>query len=177
MTHKATSIIGALVGLIALAPACSSVPANHSADPTANFAQVSDGIFRGARPDQAALETFAQRSYRTILDLEDDDEAIAQERAWAEPLGLNFIVESMSGMSNPGETQMRQALAVLADPSSRPIYVHCAKGQDRTGAVIALHRVFNEGWSARDAVAEMSAHGFNDALRTLKEYVEQKAGL
>ena len=115
------------------------------------------------------MEAHAQQAAHPI--------AIDRERQWAAELGLRQVVASMNGMANPSDRTVRDALALLADPEARPIFVHCAKGMDRTGAVIALHRVFNEGWGAREARAEMTARGFNGILLTLKEYMEKKVGL
>jgi protein tyrosine/serine phosphatase len=169
--------ISAVVGLSALLTACASVPQNDTSNPTANFVQVSEGIFRGARPDHDALVRLAGMSVKTILNLEDDTGAIAEERAWTNELGLRQVVASMTGTESPDNQTIVSALSVLADPASRPIFVHCMKGMDRTGAVIALHRVFNEGWGAKEARAEMKRLGFNDMLLSLKEYVDIKIGL
>jgi protein tyrosine/serine phosphatase len=71
---------------------------------------------------------------------------------------------------------MHTALGALADASSYPIFVHCKKGLDRTGVVIALHRVFDQGWSPQDARAEMYALGFDMRLWTLRRYFEKAIG-
>ncbi|HSO34230.1 MAG TPA: protein-tyrosine phosphatase family protein [Labilithrix sp.] len=52
-----------------------------------------------------------------------------------------------------------------ATPTS-PVYLHCTLGVDRTGLLIALHRVRNEGWSARDAATEWSNHLYGSASWT-----------
>ncbi len=41
------------------------------------------------------------------------------------------------------------------------VYIHCRKGQDRTGYVVAAFRMHLQGWTFRDAVDEMYAMGFN----------------
>jgi protein tyrosine/serine phosphatase len=45
---------------------------------------------------------------------------------------------------------------------------------DRTGVIIALHRVYNEGWTPKDANDEMMALGFNTLLIPLHKYYEKK---
>lgn len=49
------------------------------------------------------------------------------------------------------------------------------KGMDRTGIVIALHRVYNERWTRARAEAERDALGFNPWLARLDAYYDSKA--
>ncbi len=165
-----------VVLVLATMPACNQVPVNTTSDPTANFALVSTGIYRGARPDQAGLQQLHDMGVRTILDLENDDEPIPVERGWAEALGMTFVSQPMSGLATPHDDQINQILALMADPASRPIFVHCSKGQDRTGVVVALYRVLYEGWPPADAHFEMMEHGFSSILHSLHEYFEDRTG-
>jgi protein tyrosine/serine phosphatase len=144
--------------------------------PILRFDVVSDGLYRGARPDAAGLQALADAGVTTVLDLEDDDAAVDNERAVADGLGLTFISKPMSGFWAPDDGEVNDILALLADSSNRPLFVHCQHGQDRTGLLIALDRVFNEGWSPADAHAEMMAHGFHKILWFLHHYYEEKTG-
>lgn len=160
------------------AAACNVVPTNHSSNPTANFFAVDDGmVYRGSRPTQEGIAQLAEMKVHTILNLEDNNGAIKQEIEWANSMGINEVVAEMTGTSAPDSDTVTLALDTLGDPRNMPVYVHCAKGMDRTGAIIALHRIFNQGWEARDAEAEMETHGYNNALLAMKDFFEQKAGL
>jgi protein tyrosine/serine phosphatase len=161
---------GGLVG-------CAGVPANDTSDPTANFHEVSQGLYRGARPDEAGIEALKNMGVKTIVNLENDAQAIADEKQWLDARGMMQVVEEMTGTTAPEDTQVSQTLGILADPDKRPMFVHCMKGQDRTGVIIALHRIFNEGWSAKAAEDEMLGFGFNTMLGALKNYFELKAGI
>ena len=89
--------------------------------------------------------------------------------------GSNEIRLWMSGEWTPRDRQIDQLLAILADPAKRPIYVHCMKGMDRTGIIVALHRVYNEGWTPQAAERERDQHGFNRWLVMLDRYYDRKA--
>jgi protein tyrosine/serine phosphatase len=102
---------------------------------------------------------------------------VDNERQIVTKLGMNQVSMPMSGLSTPDNDQMTETLSILSQKRNYPLFVHCAKGMDRTGVVIALHRVFNQGWSARDAEDEMKALGFNTLLDALETYYEQKTGL
>jgi protein tyrosine/serine phosphatase len=41
------------------------------------------------------------------------------------------------------------------------VFVHCRRGADRTGVVVAVYRVCVEGWTKEDAIAEMMTGGFH----------------
>jgi protein tyrosine/serine phosphatase len=109
---------------------------------------------------------------KTIIDLENDDQAIATEKAWAEQNGINFISEPMSGLETPNDTEVNDILQKIHD--SQPVFVHCMQGHDRTGLVIALYRVFGEGWTPKDAHDEMMSLGYDPLLIAMNHYFEQK---
>ena len=43
----------------------------------------------------------------------------------------------MTGLIPPTQPEIDKILAMLEDSSSGPVFVHCRRGADRTGAVIA----------------------------------------
>ncbi len=65
-------------------------------------------------------------------------------------------------------------LAVLDDPASRPVLLHCKAGLHRTGVLAAVYRMEYEGWSPLAALTELKAHGFGDTVATAaNDYVQQ----
>ena len=137
---------------------------------------VGAGVYRSPRPTFADLQTLKAQGVKYVLNLENDSAAVANERKWAAQLGLVYISEPMSGFWSPNTTQVNRILGVLADPTKRPILVHCLHGEDRTGLIIGLHRVFHEGVSPAKAYAEMLANGFHKALVFLNHYYEERTG-
>ena len=163
--------------VLALIAACSGQPRRllHPTDPSTDFYQVSPGIYRGGRLDQAGVFRLKAQGFKTILNLENDRNQIVLESVWAKSAGLTQLPMPLSGFFYPEDEDVQKILQVLADPSKRPIYVHCKKGMDRTGIVIALHRVYNEGWTLARAEAERDALGFNPWLTRLDHYFDWKA--
>lgn len=141
--------------------------------PIPGFYEVQDGIYRGARPGRAGLEALAQLNVRTDLDLENDREAIAQESRDAQAVGVRLISMPMSGFWAPHDREMRQILAVLSDPANSPVFVHCKHGEDRTGLVIGLYRVFYDHWTPARAYQEMRRLRFHPELIFLSHYFEE----
>jgi protein tyrosine/serine phosphatase len=66
----------------------------------------------------------------------------------------------MDGTKMPSIEEVDRALEVVLDPSKRPVLVHCAHGEERTGAVVAAYRVVVEGWEPAAAEKEAIEHGF-----------------
>src|ERR1019366_8567503 len=44
--------------------------------------------------------------------------------------------------------QISRVLGLLAPPAS-PVFMHCRRGADRTGTVIACYRITHDGWNNR----------------------------
>jgi protein tyrosine/serine phosphatase len=82
----------------------------------------------------------------------------------------------MDGSQMPSVEEVDRALAVLLDPARRPVLVHCAHGEERTGAVIAAYRVVAEGWdpAAAEAEALELGFGFDDLRDFLVRYREHR---
>jgi tyrosine-protein phosphatase SIW14 len=56
---------------------------------------------------------------------------------------------------------IEQLLAVLDDPTSYPVLIHCKAGLHRTGVLSAVVRMEYEGWTNDEAYREMRNQGFN----------------
>ncbi len=159
----------------AAVPACGGVPAKASpTDPAGNFSQVTPNLYRGGRPDQPGVAALKQMGVKTIIDLENDDAAVATEQSWAQQDGLLFIHEPMNGLETPKDAEVDDILSKINDPNLQPVYVHCMQGHDRTGLIIALYRVFDMGWTPKDAHDEMMALGFNSLLIAMNSYFENR---
>jgi protein tyrosine/serine phosphatase len=55
------------------------------------------------------------------------------------------------------------------------VLVHCRRGADRTGVMLAIYRVVVEGWTKADAIDEMTrgGYGFRPVWQNLVRYVEE----
>jgi hypothetical protein len=59
---------------------------------------------------------------------------------------------------------------------AHPVFVHCQKGEDRTGLVVGLYRVLNQKWAPQDAWNEMFKFGYHPHFRALTHYFEKRTG-
>ena len=127
-----------------------------------NFQFVAPGLYRGAQPDAEGIKDLKARGMKTILSLRVPDRVNAWEAKEAVESGLDFISLPLSNYDHPSNSDVREFLKVVTDPTRQPVFVHCRQGQLRTGAVIASYRVLEQGWRADQAYQEAKRYGFDD---------------
>lgn len=136
-----------------------------------NFHQVNDHLYRGAQPTDTGFRHLAEIGVKTVLDLRESDSRSAAEERLVHSLGMQYVNVPMSGLTPPTEAQIEKILAVLQDHSYGTVFVHCRRGADRTGAVIAAYRIEHDGWSNVQALQEAKADGMAFFQLPRKEYI------
>jgi hypothetical protein len=120
-------------------------------------------IFRGGRPDAEGLQYLQAQDFKAIVNLEVRKQ-ISDEEELIRQLGLGLL-EIAHPMPNAGVIQRPDgggdyhdaviaAIAEFRKTENFPLYVHCHLGKDRTGMIVAFHRVLNECWKPEDAESE-----------------------
>ena len=175
---KSQNLIRAVFGLaILFSPISSAFALGDPAQVTIlRFSEVTPDIYRGARPETVGMEQLKTFGIKTDLNIDNDSASIAEEKADAARLGINFISKPMSGFWAPTDQEVNAIEAILNDPANYPIYVHCLHGQDRTGLIVGLYRIRTEQWAPSDAYAEMLKIGFHQSLVFLNHYFERTTG-
>jgi protein-tyrosine phosphatase len=125
--------------------------------------EVSSGIFKGSKPSaQADFDLLRAHGIRTILSLERLPWDIYPERKQARKNSIAYCdVPMLASPLEPSERRVKEALLMLNDPSLRPIFIHCWRGEDRTAFIVGLYRVYYEDWTPEAAWAEMLRSGFH----------------
>ena len=130
----------------------SSEPATFPDVP--NWFQVSAKLYRSAQPDAAGFRVIAAMGITTVLNLRafhgDDDEAAGT--------GLDLVRVPMYAFNLDREDVVAALRVIRQAPG--PVLVHCLHGADRTGTVVAMYRIVEQGWSKEAAIAEMTDGGF-----------------
>ena len=144
-----------------------------------NFREViSHRIYRGGQPTPVGIQTLAKMGIKTVIDLRMESPfASRSEMKLAESLGMKayYIPISPFGPVND-QTIAYLENTLLSDPNLQPVFIHCHYGEDRTGLVIALHRVFKESpaWTPQQAYTEMLQDGFHETLHLFSNYFFMK---
>jgi protein tyrosine phosphatase len=64
-----------------------------------------------------------------------------------------------------------RVLGLLNDSASAPVFVHCKRGADRTGAIIACYRISHDSWQPKRALSEARDDGMSVFQRSMQKYV------
>jgi len=67
----------------------------------------------------------------------------------------------MTGLTPPTEAEIHRILAILETDGPGSVYVHCRRGADRTGAVIAAYHIDHDNWDNARALKDAMAHGMS----------------
>lgn len=121
-----------------------------------NFGVVErDQIYRSAQPSPLFLRWLVRyHGVRSLINLRGRTDGF--ESAFAAEHGLRLYTFDLSASRPPTEADVARFLAILDDPASHPVLVHCRNGVDRTGYMLALHRVRDASWSPGRAAREMN---------------------
>ncbi len=92
----------------------------------------------------------------------------------AQELGFKWINLPMTGKP-PTRTEISTLVVTLKSAESEPVFVHCQYGADRTGCMIGIWRVTQQGWTFERAWAEMRKYGFHPRWKKLTQAVRQLA--
>jgi len=153
------------------APAASQAIALPAVVGIDNFGQVNSHYFRGAQPKGRDFDDLAKLGVKLVIDLAEEGDS--NERANTERAGMKFVRIPMSTTSRPSQPDIDQFLSLVNDQANQPVYVHCMGGRHRTGAMTAVYRMTEEGWTADRAFSEMKQYKFGaDFLHpVLKSFV------
>ncbi len=140
-----------------------------------NFHQINAQLYRGAQPKAGGLAQLARLGVKTIINLRGADEHTRAEEQEARALGMTFYDVALPGFSRPADTAVEHVLGLIADPQLQPVFIHCKRGADRTGTIIACYRIMHDQWTAQRALAEAKRDGMSWLERGMKHYVKDFA--
>src|SRR5215204_1207640 len=136
------------------------------------FEQVSERLFRGAQPRAGGVQRLAELGIATVINLRGASNTTRAEEAEVRKMGLNYFNVSLPNWGRPQDARIRRILEIIAAPESGRVFVHCKDGMDRTGTVVALHRITHLGWKTSDALAEAERLGMRKIQFWMRDYVE-----
>ena len=128
-----------------------------------NFTQVDASVACGGDTPPEAIAMLADQGFRSVVNLRVEGEpGVADEADIVEAAGLRYFHLPLDP-SAPEFEVADQILAIVAEPSNQPVYIHCASA-NRVGGVWAIKRVVQDGWSVAEALAEGQAIGLKNPV-------------
>jgi tyrosine-protein phosphatase SIW14 len=138
-----------------------------------HFYRIDNHVYRGTQPKAGDFDELAGRGIKTVLDLRGGRFHGPWERKLVEAAGMNYITIRLSGIWEPKREQMAKILAVLEDSKLEPVFVHCRRGDDRVGLVIACYRIAHDHWTNERALKEANLDGINPLEVLMKRYIRR----
>ena len=137
-----------------------------------NFARVTDMLYRGAQPSPDGFKELHHMGVGIVVNFRNEAKETSTEKDAVESLGMKYVGIPWSGRDNPSDAQIVQFLDLVRDNPKTKIFIHCQRGADRTGTMVAAYRVVVQHQSVQDAVSEMhSFHYDHFWLPQLERYV------
>jgi protein tyrosine/serine phosphatase len=144
---KRAARLAVLAALLLATPSCART--------LYNFGTIDEGrVYRSAQPSPLFLRWLVENhGIRTLVNLR--GRTAGFESQFAAQRGLRLFSFDLSASRPPTEADVARFLDVLTDPANQPVLVHCKNGVDRTGYMLAMYRMTEQGWSREQALAEM----------------------
>jgi tyrosine-protein phosphatase SIW14 len=161
--------------------------ANNTTDHNiGNLHLVRTGLWRSAQPvtdaDWAYLKSLGITKV-IKLNFETEGTDAGAERYYIhvftlsiQPEGDKDLLDNVKNTFVQPNRQALKAALALIQAGGGSVLVHCTHGHDRTGLLIGLHRVTNDGWTKDAAYREMLEMGFHPELHGLQEFWEGFSG-
>ena len=136
-----------------------------------NFHQVNEHIYRSGQPAAGSWAVLAGMGVSTVIDLRHPGGRSKKEAQEVEAAGMYYINVPLSALSAPHDAPIAKLLAILDAEPGGAVLVHCERGADRAGTVIACYRIAHDHWSNRKALEEAVTHGMSPFEFGMRRYI------
>lgn len=143
-----------------------------SYDELPRFQQVSDRLYRSAQPRAGGMSRLRELGINTVINLRGTSKRTRAEEAEIRALGLNYYNIALPNWARPQDARVARILAIINAPESGNVLIHCKDGVDRTGMIVAIHRMTQQGWTSNNALAEAERYGMRRIQFWMRDYVD-----
>jgi len=154
--------------------AAPAAPAPREAVPgVKNFGRVTPQLYRGAQPTTEGFGQLQKMGVEIVVDLRNEKDQIEREKKAVASGHMKFVSIPWNPWKDPTGAQVKEFFEVLTANPGKKVFVHCNKGADRTGTMVALYRIAAQQWKADDALQEMKTYHLHAFwFPHLERYVE-----
>ena len=137
-----------------------------------NFARVNERLYRGGQPKKDGVKKLADLGIKTIVNLRGESDETKVEESEAKSLGMKFFNVPMSSAGRPTEEQIKRIFEIIESTENAPVFIHCRRGSDRTGVVVAVFRIKYDGWNDSQALDEAKRYGMGFIQFAKRDYIK-----
>jgi protein tyrosine/serine phosphatase len=148
-----------IISLIAFAAWAAEAPA--SLTHVKNLGSVNEHLLRGAEPTAVGLTELGAAGVKVVIDLRETGLSTEFEKHQAEKLGMKYTNVPLPPASAPSQAQIQTVLNLIMQNQSQKVFLHCRRGKDRTGTVVACYRIQHDGWQNQRALEEAKEYGMS----------------
>jgi protein tyrosine/serine phosphatase len=133
-----------------------------------NLHRISPMLYRSEQPTALGMKNLEELGIRTVINLRyfnhDDDEVKGTSLRTERTKILTWRID---------DRHVVEVMRMMKDPAKGPYLIHCQHGADRTGLMSAMYRRIYLGWSAEDALRELTdgGYGYHSIWRNIQRYV------
>jgi len=135
------------------------------------FGILAEGLYRGGQPTEKGFQSLKGKGVKTVINLRAEDNS---EERIVEKLGMKYIripIQEIRPWSQIPPGAIAKYFELVNNRENYPIFFHCRRGADRTGALAALYRMAVQGWNARKAYDEARNIGMRWYFAGLKAQI------
>ena len=136
-----------------------------------NFFRVNEHLYRGAQPRPGGIKKLGELGVKTIVNLRGEQDLSRAEEKEATAANIRYFNVPMAGIGRPTDADVSRVMAIIDAPENWPVFVHCKRGSDRTGTVVACYRISHERWDGQRATAEARKFGMSWIEMGMKDYI------
>jgi protein tyrosine/serine phosphatase len=125
-----------------------------------NFGRISQQLSRGGQPNPVGFAELKKMGIDIVVNLRHQTDEITREQTLVQKQGMQYVSIPWRGSNNPSIEQIVQFLELLRANPDKNVFVHCERGAERTGVMVASYRISHDNWSGEQALNEMERFGF-----------------
>ena len=133
-----------------------------------NLHRITPTLYRSEQPTALGMKNLEKLGIRTVINLRyfnhDDDEVEGTSLRTERTKILTWRVD---------DRHVIEVMRMLKKTENGPFLIHCQHGADRTGLMSAMYRRIYHGWSAEDALRELTdgGYGYHSIWTNIQKYV------
>ncbi len=136
-----------------------------------NFHEVNKKLFRGGQPTEEGVKQLSKLGIKTVISFRDTQEKVLGEKKIVEANGMRFVSMPLNNWFKSKDHEIDAIIEEIRKPENQPVFVHCKRGADRTGTVVAVYRMKFDGWTAKQANSEAKEYGIGWWQVWMKDFI------